>query len=917
MPIKLSLSVLISKSGLALTSLPKSKNILPVACCLLPIASGLMSLPALAAEKEVLGVVRSGENASQWASITKRLQASGVNYCVIDLEDVRSATDLSDRPVVFLPSVETLTPAQAIALESWMSRGGKVIASGAVGDKSQPGVRQLLRSLLGAYWGYGFRSPSKLQPLKTDHQQWVRQDLGGTAWGGAVVPTSVSSQTAAVWQLGDTPSAVVTTERATILGWNWGATSAATPEFDTSWLRAALSRHVKLAAANPNSAANPKNCNGNIASAKPKVSAPTTKRQVTPTWQNNNPSNTIQSVATGSSINQIPTATRTQSDEPLERLAPRGLVPANSKAPVSSVEAIALQQELDNLIGRFESAQLAANSRGNSPVTSAQVASSKITAVPQPEAKALADAKKIAARLPQLLRARNYTAARKEWLKASQLLWKYYPTDRPLAQSEIRAIWLDRGTIVRAGSEQGLAKVFDKLAAAGINTVFLETVNAGYPIYPSKVAPQSNPLVRGWDPLASGVKLAHERGIELHAWVWAFAVGNQRHNKLLNLPENYPGPIISAHPDWASYDNRGSLFPLGQAKPFLDPANPAARQYLLDLYDEIASRYNIDGLQLDYIRYPFQDPSADRTYGYGIASRQQFKQLTGVDPTKISPRDRVLWQKWTDFRTKQIDSFVAQVSRRLKAKRPNIITSVAVFPLAEQERLQKLQQHWEVWARRGDVDLVIPMTYALDTYRFQRLAQPWIGSVKLGSALVVPGIRLLNLSLPVAVDQIQLSRDLPISGYSLFAVENLNSDLQTIFQRTQGKAKEPIPYRQPFHTAAARFTALQQEWNFLSENNQLILPKSGQASFDTKAQALEEALNELSARPSPRRLTIAKAALLDFETQFKVWMRFHRVKNPYQYKVWANRLDTLDRLLVYGDRVVLQQQLPPVAEVKR
>lgn len=144
--------------------------------------------------------------------------------------------------------------------------------------------------------------------------------------------------------------------------------------------------------------------------------------------------------------------------------------------------------------------------------------------------------------------------------------------------------------------------------------------------------------------------------MELHAWVWTFAVGNQRHNAIVNLPADYPGPVIAAHPEWASYDNRGSLFPPGQGKPFLDPANPAARQYLFRLVNEIVSRYQVDGLQLDYIRYPFQDPSAERSYGYGIAARQQFQQMTGVDPTNIRPGDRQLWQKWTEFRTRQIDS---------------------------------------------------------------------------------------------------------------------------------------------------------------------------------------------------------------------------------------------------------------------
>jgi len=85
-------------------------------------------------------------------------------------------------------------------------------------------------------------------------------------------------------------------------------------------------------------------------------------------------------------------------------------------------------------------------------------------------------------------------------------------------------------------------------------------------------------------------------------------------------------------------------------------------------------------------------------------------------------RHRHLWQKWTEFRTNKIDSFVAGVPEAA-AKASNLILSVAVFPLSEHDR-QKLQQHWEVWASRGDVNLVVPMTYALDTYRFQRLSQP-------------------------------------------------------------------------------------------------------------------------------------------------------------------------------------------------
>jgi len=173
----------------------------------------------------------------------------------------------------------------------------------------------------------------------------------------------------------------------------------------------------------------------------------------------------------------------------------------------------------------------------------------------------------------------------------------------------------------------------------------------------------------------------------------------------------------------------------------LNPANPEARRFLLSLLDEIISRYQVDGLQLDYIRYPFKTPALT-DYGYGKAARQQFQQLTGVDPTQIRLSEPHVGQAACGIISGKsgrnfapTKSIPLLASQRLRQKRPNLILSVAVFPLSEHDRLQKLQQHWEVWASRGDVNLVVPMT--LDAYRFQR-SQPWITSTKLGSALILP-----------------------------------------------------------------------------------------------------------------------------------------------------------------------------------
>jgi uncharacterized lipoprotein YddW (UPF0748 family) len=468
-------------------------------------------------------------------------------------------------------------------------------------------------------------------------------------------------------------------------------------------------------------------------------------------------------------------------------------------------------------------------------------------------------------------------------------------------------MWLDRGTIVKAGNEVELAKIFDKLAKAGINTIFLETVNASYPIYPSQVAPQQNPLIRDWDPLESAVKLAHARGMELHAWVWVFAAGNNRHNEIINVSPDYLGPVLAANPDWANYDNRGNIIPIGQTKPFLDPANPQVREYLTKLYTEIVTRYQVDGIHLDYIRYPFQDSLVGRSYGYGKAAREQFKQQTGIDPLDISPSQRDLWQQWTAFRTQKVDSFVAELSQTLRQKRNTLILSVAVFPLPEYERVEKIQQHWEVWARRGDIDLIVPMTYALDTPRFQGLAQPWITSTKLGATLLVPGIRLKSLPTMGAFDQLQLLRDLPVNGYALFAAENFHPELEQIFNSTQGIKNEPIPQRQPFRTAAFRYAALQREWRVVEKNSQLHKSAITNTEFEKLDQELKDALNQLASVPSALNLITARKALNQVQLQFSQIPGKNQA-NLYQVKVWENRLLAIERLIRFGERRLNMRQ---------
>ncbi|MEC4806449.1 MAG: family 10 glycosylhydrolase, partial [Jaaginema sp. PMC 1080.18] len=748
-----------------------------------------------------------------------------------------------------------------------------------------------------------------LDPLRIRHQNWTwdnHSNLSQTARGGVIIPSSINSATVAVWQAEGTPPAVVVTDRTTFLGWRWGFDTVANAQLDTAWLQAILSRYPNLA---PRPQTQPENC---LSTSTATATAPTPPPSVAIAPPSPPPIVAPSVTRPPEPISPPPTVTT--EDLILDADADQNYTPPSEIALATAPSQIrALHQDLDRLFGRLESATLLAEATTQENIR-LSTAVERYLANPdksQHQNRAsdlnfgdLGPARSHLQTFVNAIEQQNYPLARSQAQNTRNQLLNSYPLTRRIQQPEIRAIWLDRGTIVKARSPQDLAVIFDRLAAAGINTVFFETVNASYPIYPSQVAPEQNPLTQGWDPLQAAIELARERHLELHAWVWIFAAANQRHNQVLNQPADYLGPVLERHRDWLMTDKAGNIFHRNSHKAFFDPANPEARQYLLALLTEIATRYDVDGIQFDYIRYPFQDPRVNQTYGYGTASREQFRAQTGTDPITIYPGSP-LWQTWTQFRIDQVDSFVATASRQLKAQRPDLIISAAVFPIPEAERLARLQQHWEAWIAAGHLDLLVPMTYALDSESFTQLTTPLFQANALeSSTLAIPGIRLLRLPTPIALDQIQVLRDLPANGYALFAAENLGLNLQTILQQTQGSrpinANEPLPYRQPFAAARDRYYSLRREWIVLLENQYINLDASTLEAWGAQTDTLALALEQLAADPNPSNLRIAQRNLTRLQDRLNSWFETSEGISAYQIQVWDNRLDAIAQLLRYG-----------------
>lgn len=176
----------------------------------------------------------------------------------------------------------------------------------------------------------------------------------------------------------------------------------------------------------------------------------------------------------------------------------------------------------------------------------------------------------------------------------------------PPSKHEVRAVWLttiggidwphsySNGSATAIARQQAeLTGILDKLKAANVNTILLQTRVRATTIYPSRYEPwdgctSGHPGVSpGYDPLEFAIKECHKRGMELHAWVVSIPIGKW----------NGAGckALRSSRPDLVKK--------IGE-EGYMNPEAAGTADYIANICDEITRKYDIDGIHLDYIRYP-------------------------------------------------------------------------------------------------------------------------------------------------------------------------------------------------------------------------------------------------------------------------------------------------------------------------
>ena len=181
----------------------------------------------------------------------------------------------------------------------------------------------------------------------------------------------------------------------------------------------------------------------------------------------------------------------------------------------------------------------------------------------------------------------------------------YSPVTEPL--HEVRAVWLTTiGGIDWPHSyaqpyqprsvevqQRELCQILDRLVKANINTVIIQTRIRATTIFPSDMEPWDGCLSGkpgqspGYDALAYAINECHKRGLKVHAWVVTIPCGKWNGAGCKNLRKTHPELL-------KKIGDEG----------FLNPENPRTADYLARFCGDLTSRYDIDGIHLDYIRYP-------------------------------------------------------------------------------------------------------------------------------------------------------------------------------------------------------------------------------------------------------------------------------------------------------------------------
>ena len=451
-----------------------------------------------------------------------------------------------------------------------------------------------------------------------------------------------------------------------------------------------------------------------------------------------------------------------------------------------------------------------------------------------------------------------------------------------------------------------MADLFDKLKTAGINSVYFETNNAGFTMYPSKMAVQ-NPETIGWDPLGTALAEARKRKMEFHAWFWIFNVGNAKHNPIIGKESDYPGPVLSSHDlVWALTSNTGSFLPPRQYEYWLDPSNPECRKYSKDLILEVVNSYKVDGIQLDYIRYPFNNRGSEM--GWNWLGRQRFERETGLSLDRLDDDTRQMWVHW---KTAIVNNYVKDMSDTLRALQPGIRISAAVYAFPKRMRLNAIQQEWETWVANGWVDTINPMTYVASPKELTEQAA-FVRESTQDKGLAFPGLSIRQLDTAGLIEQLDSARVTGTLGTTMFAVAHLDEKKVGVLKvGPYRRATILTPQAEPLKASRILFDDFAAMVNrYLQDPKKRIMSDTASTNdVVNQIDAVQRSMHNLGGRARADEIDGLLKDVNTLHSTLKDWLRLEAfIQRGFRAQYIANYLSQVEAILQYASQRTRTQE---------
>ncbi|MCL2063247.1 MAG: family 10 glycosylhydrolase [Candidatus Cloacimonetes bacterium] len=273
-------------------------------------------------------------------------------------------------------------------------------------------------------------------------------------------------------------------------------------------------------------------------------------------------------------------------------------------------------------------------------------------------------------------------------------------------QAQIKALWV---TPWDMNDKDRVLNVIDYAIEWGITDLLVEVRYRGDALYvPNRLYrdfPNNEPISYllnsnpNFDALETFIHYSRGSNIRIHAWVTVNVITTRRFDTI------QPNHLYLTHPQWLTYHSSGRRIRHDQFEgAFIDPGIPEVKQYIVNIFSDIVQNYEIDGLHLDYIRYPHPD------YGHNRVSVDRYNSLRNI----LSLNS---FQRWKEL---QIKEQVQMIGESIKNINPNIIYTAAVFANISDAR-NSYAQNWHDWLEEGLLDYAYIMAYQTRNSGFEQI----------------------------------------------------------------------------------------------------------------------------------------------------------------------------------------------------